>query len=97
MLVKCLYGQRDASQLFEMKVLEVLSEVGFAQGRFSPCLYFSQRRKARTWIHGDDIVTLMPRSGVASFIEGVSKHLRIKVTAAAGTTRTWSCCETRWD
>ena len=84
LLVKDLDEQRDASQLGEMKVLEVLSEVGFAPGLFSPSFYWLQKRKARTGMHGDDIVTLMSRSGVTSFIGGVGEHFMNKVTVFLG-------------
>ena len=35
-------------------------------------------------MHGDDIATRMPRSGVTSFIEGVGEHLMNKVTVLLG-------------
>jgi len=83
-MLKCLYGMKDAGQAFELKVCECMEAMGFVQGKFSPCHFYSRSKEARTWVHGDDFATLLPRSGVTEFVQELSKMLIVKVTAVLG-------------
>ena len=57
-LLKSIYGTRDAAQNWEEKYKEVHLEMGFKQGMASSCVFYHEKRKLRTVIHGDDFTTL---------------------------------------
>ena len=84
LLAMCLYGLRDAGQAFELRTAEVMTILGFAQGMFSPCLYWHVVHKIRTWVHGDDFASLVPRSQAQWFIEELGRHMIVKVIAKLG-------------
>ena len=58
LLVRSLYGTRDAAACWEECVAERLSELGFRSGRASPCLYWNEQADLIVFVHGDDFVTL---------------------------------------
>ena len=62
LLPMCLYGLRDAGQAFEFRTLEVMTGMDFKQGAFSQCLYYHAAHQIWTWVHGDDFVSMVPRS-----------------------------------
>ena len=39
------------------QVQETMQNLGFAQGRSNPCLYWHQTRDIQTMVHGDDFVS----------------------------------------
>jgi len=83
-LVMCLYGLRDAAQAFELRTAEVMIGMGFEQGLFSPCLYFHAVFFIRTWVNGDDFVSLVPRAQVTWFTTELNKSMIVKVVAILG-------------
>ena len=53
-----MYGTRDAAACWEQEIAEVLTSIGFEQGRSTPCNIWHQERGIRTSVHGDDFETL---------------------------------------
>jgi hypothetical protein len=41
-----------------MCILSVMTKLGFAQGKSSPCIYYHQGRGLRVWVYGDDFVVM---------------------------------------
>ena len=52
-----MYGTRDAAQNWGEECANTLKEMGFEQGKASPCVFNHKDRKIRTYIHGDDFVS----------------------------------------
>ena len=53
-----LYGTRDAAQNWERTYSQFLTDLGFIQGRSSPCLFELNKdgKEISTTVHGDDFV-----------------------------------------
>ena len=84
LLERCLYGLRDAPQRFELKVGEILKELGFTQGVFSPCLFFNPKTQLAVFVHGDDFVVKGGRGAVRQCAKELNDHLIVKVRATLG-------------
>ena len=57
MLLKSLYGTRDAAANFQKEVSKFMRGIGFTVGRYNPSTYYHQGRDIKTFVHGDDFVT----------------------------------------
>ena len=53
-----MYGTRDAAQNWAKEYSDMLISIGFKQGRASPCVFHHQTRGIRTFVHGDDYVSV---------------------------------------
>ena len=69
-LLKSMYGCRDAASLWEDHYSDVLARAGFTKGRASPCCFFHRERQIWVVVHGDDFITVSDRQGL-EYIEGV--------------------------
>ena len=58
LLHRSLYGTRDAPLNWEMAIRDVMVQLGFQQGRSSPCLYYHPQRRILCSVHGDDFMVL---------------------------------------
>ena len=52
-----MYGTRDAAQNWYHEYSGHLINIGFQQGKASPCAFYHPERGIRTYIHGDDYVS----------------------------------------
>ena len=52
-----MYGILDAAQNWYQEYLEQLIQIGFQQGKASPCLFYNEDKGIRTYVHGDDYVS----------------------------------------
>ena len=68
LLLRSMYGCRDAGVNWEFAICEVMIAIGFVQGRASLCIYRHLERQLRVWVHGDDFVPL----GTSSMSDGSS-------------------------
>lgn len=73
LLLRSLYGCRDAAACWEAEIEVVFLNLGFTRGRCSPALWFHKERDIRCLIHGDDVVTLALPSQLAWCREQVAK------------------------
>ena len=46
-----MYGTRDAAQNWHNEYSQQLIDVGFQQGKASPCIFYHQEKKIRTYVH----------------------------------------------
>ena len=53
-----MYGTRDAAQNWGEEFAETMRAIGFTQGRASPCTFYHEEKGIRTYIHGDDFVSV---------------------------------------
>ena len=53
-----MYGTRDAAQNWFDAYSQHLKDIGFTQGLASPCTFYNQQRGIRTYVHGDDYVSI---------------------------------------
>ena len=53
-----MYGTRDAAQNWAKEYADMLVNIGFTQGKASPCVFFYHKEKGiRIVVHGDDYVS----------------------------------------
>ena len=52
-----MYGTRDAAQNWYREYSGRLKDMGFTQGKASPCVFHHEPRGIRTYVHGDDYVS----------------------------------------
>ena len=52
------YGTRDAGQNWGEECADTMKAIGFEQGKASPCTFYHKSRRIRTYIHGDDFVSV---------------------------------------
>ena len=52
-----MYGTRDAAQNWANEYATMLVDIGFTQGKASPCVLYHAQRKIRSFVHGDDYVS----------------------------------------
>ena len=83
-LLRCVYGTRDAGQLWEETYADFLVSIGFIRGIGSPCCFFHPTRNLSVVVHGDDFTCL----GVATDLDWYEKQLsnpfEIKVRGRIG-------------
>ena len=53
-----IYGTRDAAQNWANEYTDMLINIGFRQGRAYPCVFHHKARGIRTFVHGDDYVSV---------------------------------------
>ena len=53
-----MYGTRDAAQNWQSEYSQRLIDSGFTRGRVSPCVFHNVSRGIRTFVHGDDYVSV---------------------------------------
>ena len=58
LLLRSMYGCRDAGVNWKFAICQVMIAKGFVQGRASPCTYRHLEKQLRVWVHGDDFVPL---------------------------------------
>ncbi len=83
-LEKAMYGTRDAAQNWEKECESVFNNIGFKQGKSSPCLFHHPEKDLRVVVHGDDFTIL----GVDPALKWNTKELQkvygFKVKATLG-------------
>ena len=56
-LLKSLYGTRDAAHNWVEEVAKFMRKLGFVRGKYNPCLYYNLERDIETMVHGEDFVS----------------------------------------
>ena len=51
-------GCSAAGVNWEIAICQVMTAIGFVQGRTSPCIYRHLEKQLRVWVEGDDCVSL---------------------------------------
>ena len=56
--VRCVYGTRDAGNIWEDTYTQVLINMGFEPGASNPCILYHKLRDITIVVHGDDFTAL---------------------------------------
>ncbi len=51
-------GTRDAAQNWEAEHTEMVLQAGFAQGKYSACVFHHEQKKVRIVVHSDDFTVV---------------------------------------
>ena len=51
MLIKAMYGTRDAAQNWKFEYVEFMGNIGFSKSRATPCMFYHRERNIRVVIH----------------------------------------------
>ena len=84
MLVKAMYGTRDAAQNWEHEYIEFMANAGFVKSRATPCMFFHKGRGVRVVIHGDDFTVLGNEVELDWFRECIQDKFEVKFRARLG-------------
>jgi hypothetical protein len=84
MLNKCMYGTRDAAKRWEETYTQHLLDLGFKQGRASPCCFTHSTRDIQCVVHGDDFTFLGDDVDLDWIQSAVALKFEIKVRGRLG-------------
>ena len=77
-LVKSLYGTRDAAYNWVEEVARFMKGLGFIRGKYNPCLYYHPVRDIETMIHGDDFASTAEASELKWFRRKLDDRFKVK-------------------
>ena len=80
-LNKSMCGTRDAAQNWEREYESAFLNLGFSQGKSSPCLFYLKERDIRVVVHGDDMTCLGDSNSLQWLAEELKKVYELKVRA----------------
>ena len=69
-------------EMFFTKIL--VTDMGFVQGLFSPCLFYHAERQIELWVHGDDFTPLAEVEHLDWFETELAKGIKIKNRGTLG-------------
>ena len=73
-----MYGTRDAAQNWYTEYSNRLVEMGFTQGKASPCVFHHIPRGIRTYVHGDDYVSTGTPESLTWMNNELEKNYQVK-------------------
>ena len=83
-LRRCVYGTRDAGQIWEYVYAAVLTKMGFRRGLANPCCFHHETRQISVVVHGDDFTALGGRRELQWYEDGLREAFDIKVKGHLG-------------
>ena len=83
-LVKCMYGCRDSGAIWEHCYADALTELGFLQGKASPCAFYHPVLEISVVVHGDDFTALGTKANLDKYEEGLKKAFDLKIRGRLG-------------
>jgi hypothetical protein len=75
-LIRSLYGTRDAAANWQTMYSNHLTSIGFTQSIGIPSIFYHKEKRIRTLVHGDDYVSVGPRTNVLWLEKRVAKNVR---------------------
>ena len=84
MLLRAMYGTRDAAQNWEHEYIEFLGKEGFSKSLATPCMFYHRVRDIRLVVHGDDFTVLGNEVELDWFRERISSRFEVKFRARLG-------------
>ena len=84
MLLKAMYGTRDAAQNWEYEYAEFMQSIGFKRGIANPCVFFNPSREIRVVVHGDDFTVLAAEDNLNWFREQIQNRFEVKFRGRIG-------------
>ena len=84
MLMKSMYGTRDAAQNWENEYSNFMISLGFQRGAAVPCIFHHAEANLRIVIHGDDFTLLGPKTSLDWFCKEIVKKFEVKLRGRMG-------------
>ena len=84
LMVRCVYGTRDAGAIWEETFRSVLESAGFTSGVASPCIFHHKDRNVTVVVHGDDFTSLGNDDNLDWFQKVMEAAFEIKVRGRLG-------------
>ena len=72
LLLRTMYGTRDAAMAFDRFATEVMEGAGYVMGMSTPCVYRHKSEPSVAWRHGDDIIV----AGEPHFVDPGTANLQ---------------------
>ena len=84
LLLKSMYGTRDAAQNWEFEYSEFMESIGFKRGDAVPCLFNHPKKALKIAVHGDDFTILGDEEDLNWFKKKISEKFEIKFRGRIG-------------
>ena len=84
LLVKAMYGTRDAAANWEQEYTDCLRCLGFVSGISTPCAFYNKERDVRVVVHGDDFTLLGTETDIQWLYKGMSERYSLKMRGILG-------------
>jgi len=81
LLMKSMYGTRDAAQNWNAEYTRFMESIGFERGDSCPCAFKCERRELRVVVHGDDFTALGWKESLDWFWSTLGQHYELKEAA----------------
>ena len=82
--VRCVYGTRDAGNIWEDCCRDCLEGLRFLLGAASPCVFFHPERNFTVLVHGDDFNALGASDDLSWYEEQLKQSIEIKFRGRMG-------------
>merc|ERR1711965_94005 len=84
-LGKSMYGTGGAAQSWESDYTRIyIEDLGFVQGKASPCVFYHRDRDLRVVVHGDDFTALGADEDCEWLAGQLRQYFELKVSAKLG-------------
>ena len=80
MLLRSLYGTRDAAMNWQAEVTKAMRSWVFQQGKYNPCLYIDKAKGIEVLVHGDDFVSVGTADALRNLHKRMQERFEIKTT-----------------
>ena len=84
LLLRSIYGLRDAGRNFELLTRQVLDKLGFTCGLWSPCVYVHREQNMQTYVYGDNFGIKGACRDLYDFFEQLKGHMWAKNEGVLG-------------
>ena len=86
LLLKTMYGTRDASSTWQRDYSELMSKYGFSAGKAWPCIFYCEEEDVRLLVHGDDFFCLADDEGHAYLDKALKERYEYRCDGHIGPT-----------
>ena len=84
LLLKSMYGTRDAANIWQRDYTELLLREGFSRNTAWPSVFYNEQMDVRLLVHGDDFVALGDDAGQAHLQNVLQKKYELRVDGSIG-------------
>ena len=84
MLLKALYGTRDAAVNWMWAYANFMEELGFRKGAICPCIFWLEARDLVVFVHGDDFLVLGEEDELDWFRTRIEERFETKFRGRMG-------------
>ncbi|CAE7240586.1 unnamed protein product [Symbiodinium natans] len=86
LLLKTMYGTRDASSTWQRDYSELMAKHDFRAGKAWPCIFYNEKEDVRLLVHGDDFFCLADDEGHAYLDKALSERYEYRCDGHIGPT-----------